>query len=779
MVPEPPAPDPPAPDPPAPDPPAPDSPAPDSPASAGRSSSLPVQAPPPVARLPTPGSSYASTPAELDGFAEFMELGDAAPGAAPAASAPEPLRSDTRPLGQDAAAPPQAPPPTPATPTARAAGPPPASSSPPLNPVSFLTGLFSKATTTLESTLQQAGQARQGVATASSSALSSATENLSAAGTNALSSVSGLVAELSRSPSEVAPPFPPETTALKLLHADAPARFLLHNRAAYPVVLAAAALHAFPPGLPRRAAPLGITWSPDGAHAVSTPPPPSAPSPFRPAQTARPVAAVCAVHLPDADEVLVAHEDGALRVFSADPARLAVVARSSAPEEAVPACACLLPGRPGRVALGCSDGSVRVVDAATLRLLAVFHPPDLCSAALGAAFRYPPVVCVAEASSAFPAAPVNGSVAAVDDPRIVVGYDDGAVAMCNVEGEGVGVPFIAHARRVSAVCTFFDGILTLTAGNDSDSSLAVFDAFTGRCMARRMLPYVPTFLSRVPTKTAASLAVALSENVCPSENAFVVGGEEGQVEIFRIVVLSPEKLELKLVRRISQRVRGRERAVVQVEYVRDGAVLLALSKNGELRRWRLSAVNASSLSLLPSDSLRVTFTEENIVEMLENELMSIEDARVASVGGVIQAQNVLAAILDEEAIPEAAKDQLVLEFQRSQADMLMKVSQADTKLRRAGRRIASGFAAGLTSGKLSTSATERRLIRAAKRTAAFEMEYATKRHAESVESIQSATLAKLKELLLNCLKGLRGGNANQLDQIRFDAERLGVEEVVD
>lgn len=475
--------------------------------------------------------------------------------------------------------------------------------------------------------------------------------------------------------------------------------------------------------------------------------------------------ATAAVYLPATEEVVTGHEDGALRIFSVALRTFGIAVRAGSADDAIPAIMRVLPAAPSRVVVGLRDGSVRIVDSAELRTIAVLLPPEICATPLGVGLRYSPVSCVTVAPN------VHAGREEEEDGGMAfcVGYEDGAVAQGDALGEAIGVPFMAHGRRVSSVCSLYSGIILLTVGNEEDPSLSVFHAQTGRCLVRRMLPYIPASLATVPPPSSREP----SQEVCPSDDAFIVGGDEGQLEIFRVVVLSTKRLEIRLVRRISNRVRGRDWRVMEMTYMRVEGVLTALSKNGVLRRWRLNELDASSLSLVPSiDRRKSVYNENNVVERLAQDFVN-EGDNLNSVGEVIQAQNVLASILEDDSVSEVQKDILVVEFQRKQVDMLAKISQADTELKRAGRRVSARFAEGLKSRPTTASAMDRRLIRAAKRTAAFEMEFATRRHADAVKDIQASTIDKLKILLLNSLKRSRGGESEPLQQIRGEIERLG------
>eukprot|EP00177_Eucheuma_denticulatum_P006017 GFKZ01010979.1.p1 GENE.GFKZ01010979.1~~GFKZ01010979.1.p1 ORF type:complete len:423 (-),score=60.71 GFKZ01010979.1:823-2091(-) len=419
-----------------------------------------------------------------------------------------------------------------------------------------------------------------------------------------------------------------------------------------------------------------------------------------------------------------------------------------------------MPTQASRVVVGYADGDIRIVALPDLSVLSVISPSEICVGGFGKGVGYAAVSCVSAAKCEW-----NGG-------RVTVwgGFEDGGVVASSVEGGEIGRGFVTQGRRVGGVVTFFDGAVVLTVGNEMDPSLGLFDAVSGACFVRRMLPYVP---SRVVRVEGGLGGLGLQNTVCPSEFAFVVGGEEGQVEVFRVVVLSSRKLEVRLVRRVSERMRGRDRAIVSISYMVEEQVLIALSRSGELRRWHMTALDASSLAMRAGEGgMRCTFTEENVADMMSQEFVADESARMGSVGGLMQAQNVLACILDAEGVAEASKDHLVAEFQKQQTNMQTKTSQADTELRRAGRRIAARFAEGMKPLPEKSSLIERRLSRAARRTAAFEMEFASRRHADSLRKIQEEALVELKSILSNCLKGVSQEDIPDVHILRRQAERL-------
>lgn len=402
--------------------------------------------------------------------------------------------------------------------------------------------------------------------------------------------------------------------------------------------------------------------------------------------------------------------------------------------------------------VGTSDGYMLIMDP-DLEVRETFLPPEIVSASLGSAFRHAPV----------------SHVAAVQSGALIC-YEEGAVCSIDTEGDLQNIPFIAHARRTSSALSFF-GVLVLTIGDVSDPSMSLFEIATGRCLFRRMLPYTPTCLKRV---SRSSNVTVIKGEVCPSEVTFIVGGEEARVEVYKVVVLSPMKVELNLVYSVNERIRGRDRHVVDMHYLPDDAVMLALLACGEVRRWHFTKSQARSLSLIQEDSTtHPTFTEQNVVEATEQDFSLPDYARHTSTN-VLKAQTVLAAILDEDVVPEQTKDTLVTEFTKEQSGMIAKLVSADTELRRARRRILARFSTGITADNELGSLTERALSRASKRMAAMEMEVVTKQHSAILRDIQRETVIKLKLLLTNVFSapGIARSESQGLQQAKLDVEEI-------
>lgn len=585
------------------------------------------------------------------------------------------------------------------------------------SPTNFFAGLLKKAGTTIESSLHQAQQT-------GTDALSTAQN----AGSSAFSAVTGIVqdigsglAEQNSLPSLTGPPS--TTKQVKSLRLSSHPLMLLSPT----TMICSNSICAVSPNGKIVEHPI----SPSTSDAQVTP-------------------AVCATMLPNS-EAIVGLANGGLHVLSAttavDHLRDCVVEDSHAT---------VLSAGDNVVAVGTQHGNTKILNIADLSLVKTITPPNLCTVQLGAALKYAPVACLAVSKDAF----------------LLVGYDDGAVKFRSIGDDLLQMSFVAHAERVSGALLFYD-VLAVTIGNATDPSLAVFDAYTGRCLRRIILPYAPYSLGRSHFSRGQEDGV-----ICPSELSFIVGGAEGQVELFRVVVLSPEKVELHRVKMLSDRSRGKNRAVMQVKYVPEQALLFAVSVSGEMRRWQLSKEDGCNVALLEEElSSKPLFTEENIKNAVDQDFSLPDGSRLNSMSAVIRAQTVLAAILENESVSEHEKDRVATEFQQRQAEMLMATSKEDTELRRARRRIVSRFEAGLRASDTTGSVTDQALAKAAQRTAVFEMEFASRRHLENLDQILMSTIADIKNILQACLKRLPHSASGELVEIKRGVDAVDQEEV--
>lgn len=627
-------------------------------------------------------------------------------------------------------------------------------SSPGNNSSSFFSSIFRKATSTLENSIQAAHQN-------GSEAFSSAHHHVSAASSTALSTVTGLVLDIGttfngQASRESPPSRPHATVALKPLRVVPPAIPLLFFYAPVPTIVSQSALNVFTADNPRpTSVPLNIVQT--RATSSTSPAPPHAA-----------VAATHAVVLPG-PRLAVSHDDGAIVIFSLSASRVAAFEAATAPHPSPTTALTAVP--PTGLAVARRDGSVHLLNAA-LQPVVNLPAPDLCAAPLTPTLT----TAAAVALAAVPVGTPNpGLPSTALCPAIAAAYDDGTISTFSNMGMPTGPPFVAHAGAPAGLLPLFDASLIVTAGNATDRSLAVFERESGRCLARRALPFTPTCLQGITSTSPADNSPDAC--VCPSLNSFLVGGDESQVEAFRVVPLSAKKLDIKLVLNIGERQRGKKRSVLQIDYKSDSAVLAAVCESGEVRRWELCRTDAAQLCLLEEDLwIGATFTERNIVGMMERENSLPDNAPLNNATGIVRAQSILASILDDGSVPERLKDETVATFQKTQAAMMSTLSEAETEARRARRRIFGRFSAGVKSDEGAMSDLEKRLAKETRRAAAFEAEYVTRRYVEKVRDVEHKTVEKLKQLLTEFLKSIPRSNSLILEQARRDVEMLGTEE---
>lgn len=408
------------------------------------------------------------------------------------------------------------------------------------------------------------------------------------------------------------------------------------------------------------------------------------------------------------------------------------------------------------VVIGLDNGHLQMFNIEDRTRRQTFPPPALCSSSLSASVQAPAVTCVR-----FCSLDVDGN------SQLVVGYGDGVISMVTLRETPKHSAFIAHAGAVSGILVFHS-VLALSIGDALERSVAVFDVYTGRCLARRMLTYTPTSLTH--QKIERDVAKGM---ICPSEQIFMVGGGEGELDIFRLVVLSSERVEVRLMKTLADEKRAKKSKVLNTFYNHERSVLAALSDSGDLRRWHLSRADACTIALLDSElDSKPMYTEENVLEAMDHDFQLPEGNRLDSVAGVLKAQEILANILDNASVPEMRKDDLISDFQACQANMIVTAAQADTELRRSRKRLAARFEVGVREVVKNGRITDVQLSRAAKRDAAMEIEFLSRRHAGSLLRIHKQGVKKLKSIIQGLLKSLPSGESSGLQVALRDVETL-------
>ncbi|GJD10402.1 hypothetical protein Gasu2_45940 [Galdieria sulphuraria] len=417
------------------------------------------------------------------------------------------------------------------------------------------------------------------------------------------------------------------------------------------------------------------------------------------------IPAITACYIEHLDEVVVAHEDGSLRSYCCSSGSMGVESRNS----------CLatfrskdssrssvekrsqLPSSQRSVSIsfykdflisGCADGCIRIwhfdaVEDAEGKamdtiLLTETYEPSLGNLPL---MLKPTITAVSVAS-------LPNEMLSSD------GLHDAAVAVfyANAEGYSGGYsvtrqwtsPCVAaHSGPVTGLATLLDGLILLSVGRDS--MLSVTETISGRCMARKRLHYVPTVLFHLK-----DIDISSEDDVVKRQDLhFLVGGSEGQVDLYRLVVMSLSRLEFQLVRKLHERSKNRRAAVSSIVADLDALLIIATFSDKIVRMWRITEIDSAMLRMqAPPETSNPAvacfegpqscFTRDNVVSILE--LIPFR-TRLALYDGLIEAQRVLAlALQDSVGLSEQAKDSVVSDFERIQTHFQQRAERLDSEL---------------------------------------------------------------------------------------------------
>jgi hypothetical protein len=479
---------------------------------------------------------------------------------------------------------------------------------------------------------------------------------------------------------------------------------------------------------------------------------PVAPSPSLP----KPRKATCGLFLPAAEEVAVGFDDAAVSFYSTAANRegaLARVARLSEIGASHATSMRAVPANPTGLAIGCACGQVVFLGAHDLEIARRIPPPDVPVPPPG--LPHAPVSCLDVVASEGDGG--DGDEAA--QVRAVVGYGDGAVTAAG--WAAAPVSFFGHCDAVVGCVALVGGLLAVSVGSDMDPAICVTETAHGRCLARRALAYTATVISRVEGSLPPS-----SELYSPSHTAFLVGGAEGQVDIFRAVVLSATCVEICLVSRVAERSnRGNRVAAVALDL--PGDIAVAISTRGHVRRWRLGEVESHAITN------RIAVTPQLVSELLdggESSTHNVAVSRLSASDRVVGAQRILASLLQDEDVglaDEETKDELVNQFSQAQSRMCELATLADRELARARRRVFSRFSTSTGGANVPHDSRpgEARLGCAARQMAAFELQSCGVRHSEQVEQHLAQAIDCLQSSLRASLERASGDDA-RLAEVR-------------
>lgn len=468
---------------------------------------------------------------------------------------------------------------------------------------------------------------------------------------------------------------------------------------------------------------------------------------------------LCAVYVEGRNVVVVGHDDKIVREYDMMSGNMGSLKRVSSVLDTLPMC--LFYGEDIGILVGGKNGSVRILDE-SLELKKVIEPPSL---KVTVDDPYNPLCVCSLCLFEYPDKKDDEIGQGDASTGILIGRSGGMVC-----SKATRTSFCAHAGETSRIITRL-GCIIITAGS-KDASLAVFLS-SGVCIARKSLDYSPTTMSPVAQTNESKLRQL--DCICPSENAFLVGGANGQVDVYRCVIYAPNSVELTLIRRISSRQRGPRRGIMSLMYSGEDSVIIGANENGDIRRWRMTDLMASTLSL--TEYTTGAYNEKDITTALSKLAEKKKETRVATLGGIVVAQRYMAKLLGDDFVKDVHKDMLVESFQKCQADMQSSASEADEELHRAVESINNRFSESLDASTevKEEGCSEARMIKAARRTAAVELGYAVGQHAAKLKEVERAAMMFLGRILLKSIKskaGESGDRAHDLEQMREQVENL-------
>ncbi|GJQ11461.1 hypothetical protein GpartN1_g3252.t1 [Galdieria partita] len=513
------------------------------------------------------------------------------------------------------------------------------------------------------------------------------------------------------------------------------------------------------------------------------------------------IPALTACYIEHLDEVVVAHEDGSLRSYCCSSGSMGVERRNS----------CLaafrskdssrssvekrsqLPSSQRSVSIGsykdflitgCADGCIRIwhfdivedsegneVDTI---VLTETYEPSLGSLPL----MLKPTITSVSVSS-LPSEMLSSD-----------GLNDSAVAVfyANAEGYSGGYSITrqwtspcvaAHSGPVTGLVALLNGLILLSVGRDG--MLSVTETVSGRCMARKRLHYIPTVLFHLKLTNIPSE----DDIVKMRELHFLVGGSEGQIELYRLVVMSLSRLEFQLVRKLHERTKNRRAAVSSLVGDLDASLIIATFSDKIVRMWRINEIDSAMLCMqtppeTPNPAVacfegpQACFTRENVVSILEPIPFR---TRLALYEGLIEAQRVLAlALQDSIGLSEQAKDSVVSDFERIQTHFQQRVEKLDSELQITLERIRHRYYHCLVEdnskeqGLFEFQDVQKRnlfcsaLSNTGKELAAFEVNWALYKHHHYLEGLCREVSLQLRASLVNILQRANSQGAKDVLQ---------------
>mmetsp|Transcript_353 Transcript_353/g.1186 ORF Transcript_353/g.1186 Transcript_353/m.1186 type:complete len:566 (+) Transcript_353:42-1739(+) len=383
------------------------------------------------------------------------------------------------------------------------------------------------------------------------------------------------------------------------------------------------------------------------------------------------VLALCAAYVESLNEIAVGHSDNTVRFYSLTTGRMGTFMRHVPCQSAAQSMTVL---GANKLILGCADGKVRL-----LRL------DEDGERILSRSSHQVPHIFAAKVVRVWASSRAGG-----EQCRIFVAYDNGHAASLSYKSleasEQVNVQVAAHHEKATGVVSVYNGDYFVTCGEDR--SVAVFDADSGRCLARIKRDY--------DIATLYSSSVDPNRNFGGGETTVVVGGKHGQIDVFSIVIRAANFAEIVPLLSLSVGSHstwlGQRRLTCIATSAVDG-VLSAITDDGHFHHWLLD-LSTSALLAFTEDAASESMA--TLVDLMEHN--NVSACRLAAMTPVIQAQETLQLVLEQSVgLPEKEKDDLVNKFQKCQELQQTRVVELEKELETRRLVILTSFPDGVNS----------------------------------------------------------------------------------
>eukprot|EP00871_Galdieria_phlegrea_P004321 jgi/Galph1/4890/GphlegSOOS_G3544.1 len=510
------------------------------------------------------------------------------------------------------------------------------------------------------------------------------------------------------------------------------------------------------------------------------------------------ILAITARYIEHLDEVVVAHEDGSLRSYSCTSGSMGVEkrntnfssssslrsSRSSAEKRRRTPCSyrsVAIEFLNDVLVTGCADGCIRVWQLKTV----IGEKEDESLETIVLTNTYEPILgsvpsMVKPTITAVSLSTISEKVLSADGLSDTLGIffanAEGYCGIYSLSRQWSAPCFVAHSSSVTGLHAIFDGLIVLTLGRDC--IISITEVMTGRCLARKRLQFVPTTLFYFKYADLQEDNVERKPELC-----FLVGGAEGQVELYRLIVMSLSRFEFHLIRKLHERSKSRRAAVNSLSANIELGVIIATFADKTVRMWRMTEADIALICMEtpmePEDGVtncfegpKAFFNSETVIAITEKIPFR---TRIALYEGLIEAQKILAVVTQNSVgLSESSKDFLVSEFERIQTFFQQRADTLDTELQLALQKISHRYHRSLVTADTETKVpfefydVQKRetlcaiLQNAGKELAAFETNWAIYKHHLQLRNLCREVSVQLRACLVSVLQKINTPEAKDI-----------------